>query len=569
MYIVNEQPEYISMDRNKIINFIKKNTKNKEPFNEKENPLIEAMLHIIPLLGHYEEEDKKLNFSISIGINTNMNNLIANYYVLRKISLKNETIEEKIKKIEQMIKQVAIFCDKDANIFLVQNKNEIECGIYILKLNITEKAENSFLENRFIIFEHLYKNKVVVKAKNERLYICMDFDKDSVKDDINDANELSQYAICRKWKGIFERVKRTVHGTICLFVDSDWNPDKDENFRTDIEIVDLNLELKNNPSVDEIQDFNNKLDMFIAMLNYDGITIIDTNEKIKAYNLLYKNNDENKGNIYGGARHMAYECLKNLNPQNRKGYVALYFQSQEGEIEFYKYDNDNNKSKLQDVSSEGVAQSSTKPNPLHYFDASIMNTKTALQKSMYEKIRKQYDVIQQSCVNDYMKFNIANSSLCIELHNLIKNLVNAHNGIDNFYTEPEKAKNLKVYIEKHKNDVNRVLSQYTKMRIDLLSIVFQCVVGHVCGYSWGAQDDLKKIISSIDGDIYIKYFTNKEYLDTKLLWSISSSGGNERWNNILSEIKDMNPNLVDSIDNQLTTTKEYREMYEALTDDNF
>lgn len=41
-------------------------------------------------------------------------------------------------------------------------------------------------------------------------------------------------------------------------------------------------------SADKIQDFENKISMLLSMLNYDGITIIDTNETIRAYNLFCK-----------------------------------------------------------------------------------------------------------------------------------------------------------------------------------------------------------------------------------------------------------------------------------------
>lgn len=533
----------INMNREEVIDFIKRNIKQEKHFYEIEEGLIEVVLHIIPLLGHYEEEGRKINFSIAIGMNNNMKDLIANCYVLKTYTWIQENIEDRIKKIERMIKQVAVFCEKDANIFIVQNENKIECGIYIPKLNATEKAEDSFLNKNFIIFEHLYKNKVVANAKEDCLYICMDFDKEKVIGDISDAEELSQHLICRKWKGIFERVKRTVHGTICLFVDSNWNPCKGSNYTESIDAVDLQLKLKNNPSADEIQNFNNQLDMFMSMLNYDGITIIDTSEKIRAYNLFCKIKDDNKENTKGGARYRAYKNLKELDLENRVGYVAVYFQSQEGEIEFYKYDN-------QKVTN--------------YFDTSIMKTNTALKKSEYENIKKKYDTIQKACIDEFVKVKKGDLSFYFDLYNCIKDLVEAHHGINNFYNEPGNAKKLEDFIENNKNQVTIILKNYTKMRIDLLSIVFQCIVGYNSGYSWNAQDYLERIINCIEEDIYVEYFENEEYLDTQLLWSISSSYLFERWNYILKSIKEKYPTIVDLIEKRTFTSQEYSDMYDAL-----
>ena len=78
-----------------------------------------------------------------------------------------------------------------------------------------------------------------------------------------------------------------------------------KNFTDNIETLDLDLRIKRKSSADDIQDFDNKLEMFFAMLNYDGITIIDTEERIRAYNLFCKVDSDGEVKINGGARHRA------------------------------------------------------------------------------------------------------------------------------------------------------------------------------------------------------------------------------------------------------------------------
>lgn len=554
---VNEK--VINMNRKEVIDFIKRIIQ-KDKLSNVEEGIIESILEIIPLLGHYEEEDKKINFGIAIGMGVDiikvkdevMKDLSLYYYKIKKRNCEKEKSEDVKKIVNKMIKRMAIFCKTNANICLFQNGNTIECGIYISKLYTTKKAEESLLGENFIIFENLYKNKVVVKAKNEKMYICMDFDEDNVSEYTKHNEEASKYSVCRKWEGIFEMVRRNVHGTICLFVDSKWNYKDDKNFKIS-DTVDLDLKINDDPDAEAIQNFNNQLNMFLAMLDYDGITIVDTSEKIRAYNLFCNIKDDNEENINGGARHRAYEYLKNLDKSYRNNYVAIYFQSQEGEIEFYWYDYD-----------QGQSQEGETLNPTHYFDASIMNTKIAIGNSKNTEMKDNHKKVQQLCID---KIKDDDKDLYLKLGNLVNKLEDAHKGIDNFYNEPVNAEKLEEFIKNNKQDVNKLLNENTKMRKYLLNIVFRCIVGHCSGHSIRAQKYLKSIISYIKEDVYNKYFTNDEYLDYQLLWSISSPFLIERWENILNDIKNMYSNINELIEGKTYTCEEYKDMVNALTDD--
>lgn len=563
---LNEQIKCIEMDRNAVVEFIKQHWNDKERVGEIEEALIEVILHIIPVLGHYEEEGEKINFSIAIGNKAVPDALKANFRVLHSYKWESEDNANKIKIIERMIKRVAIFCRKDANIFLIADKCGIKCGIYWAQLFAIEQSESNLLDKGFIIFEHLYNNRVIVSAAKEQLHICMDFGQNPVTKYDSDADNISQKFIYRKWKGIFERVKRTVHGTICIFVDSEWTQE-DDNFNSIIELSDLNLRISGNPSADEIQNFNNQLDIFIEMLNYDGITIIDTEENIRAYNVLYKNSGKNKVDITGGARHMTYECLKNLEPQMRKGYVAVYFQSQEGEIEFYKYENDEREPQNAEITDAKVEQGDMKQNPRCCFDASIMCTKRAEENAQYDEIKKKYEENEKKCLFKFGNLETEDFESCVKLYSLAKELDEAHSGIDNFYKEPVKAVELKEYIYNHKDKVNKMLGQYSELRIYLLNIVFRCFIGTAAGYAWYAEEDLKKIMAAIGEEIYIKYFDGEEYLDKQLLWSVTSSHVNARWEKIVDIITNKYSDIESIVKGKKYSCREFHEMYDALIDD--
>jgi len=72
--------------------------------------------------------------------------------------------------------------------------------------------------------------------------------------------------------------------------------------------------------------------LFINMLNFDGITVVDTTGRLLAYNVFVENNINRTKNVVGGARKRAAYTIIN---SRRKHIVGVYFQSHEGEI-FYK-----------------------------------------------------------------------------------------------------------------------------------------------------------------------------------------------------------------------------------------
>ena len=228
--------DIISIDRNIISNFIKENIEY-DSFYGIENELLDAVLQIIPTLNHYEEEDLKLNFKLAIGMNTTIEDLNGRFHILQKyIYNANDTADIRTKKVINMIKKVAIFCSKDADVFIVQNENIIECGVYFTDLEKTGSSEITLLNNNFVIFQGILKSRILAIGKNSSKLLCFDFESSENIDALVEYNfsDTLKATTCKTWKGIFEKVRKTVHGTICLIVNSEWIPENDDNFTSSI-----------------------------------------------------------------------------------------------------------------------------------------------------------------------------------------------------------------------------------------------------------------------------------------------------------------------------------------------
>ena len=74
-------------------------------------------------------------------------------------------------------------------------------------------------------------------------------------------------------------------------------------------------------------------DLFTTMLNYDGITVVDTAGRIRAYNVFVENSRTVAKKVLGGARRRAAYTL--LESKNKK-IIGVYFQSQDGD-NFFRY----------------------------------------------------------------------------------------------------------------------------------------------------------------------------------------------------------------------------------------
>lgn len=134
------------------------------------------------------------------------------------------------------------------------------------------------------------------------------------------------------FSNIFSKVIDDLNGAMCVIVDKDY---KDNGFfedgiwlETPISFSKLFTQSKSY-SEEKLQAFATLL---INMLNFDGITVVDTMGRVLAYNVFVQSNMNRTKNVVGGARKRAAYTIIN---SRRKHIVGVYFQSHEGEI-FYK-----------------------------------------------------------------------------------------------------------------------------------------------------------------------------------------------------------------------------------------
>ena len=130
---------------------------------------------------------------------------------------------------------------------------------------------------------------------------------------------------------IFTSVLNDVHGALCVIVDKDY---VDNGLFEDgiwlKEPINFSKLFTQSKSYSE-EKLQAHADLFLKMLNFDGITIIDNLGRLRAYNVFVEPNSKKVGYIVGGARkRAAFHILST----KRKGIVGVYFQSHEGEVFF-------------------------------------------------------------------------------------------------------------------------------------------------------------------------------------------------------------------------------------------
>jgi hypothetical protein len=135
------------------------------------------------------------------------------------------------------------------------------------------------------------------------------------------------------YENIFENAFKNINGAICVVVDKDY---EDKGFLSDgiwlespIEFSKLFVQSK---SYDEAKLLA-IAQLFIDMLNYDGITVVDNAGRIRAYNVFVETNTDRVRTIVGGARKRAAYTIIN---SRRKHIVGAYFQSHDGEVFFQR-----------------------------------------------------------------------------------------------------------------------------------------------------------------------------------------------------------------------------------------
>ena len=342
---MNENIFYIDA-KTKIVDFL--TTEFSGTFHIK---LQNRFLNFFPQIANYEEEGNK--YKPAIFMTNNIDAVIKAVPNAAKVVLFSDINENMF---ASRLKSLIPFCNLNWCVYVSISEDKTEYGIFRIINSIKDEALESVLfrsqvladksdkifgiyvyaENTWTITMRSLKGRVVnvnfaldIKVVNNWEDEIKDFVDASFSKLKTTAKKLND--IKNMYKNIFKHVMRSVDGTICVVVDAEYTPD---NFFEDgiwlPEPINLSKLFAQTNQYNE-QKLTTIADVFVAMLNFDGITVVDNLGQIRAYNVFVETNMKVAGNIIGGARKRAAYTIIN---SRRPNVVGVYFQIHEGEM-FY------------------------------------------------------------------------------------------------------------------------------------------------------------------------------------------------------------------------------------------
>ncbi len=314
--------------------------------------LVSMLLNNFYKFTSYEEESKQINPRIFFTSNIDMiNKNIPNCFKLQLFSDEDEQF------FNSRLKSLLVFCLNDWTVYIEHKDNKYNYGICKVFNSIKEKSLSALIfENEILLntekFNLIYLDTLSSYAIGLRGIkggnIIINFS-------INDTNFLNRENVIKRfvnasfsklkttknklneikilYENILKRAINDIHGAICVVVDKDFKDPKGY-FADGVwlnEPIEFSKTFLMTRSYSEAK-LTNIAELFIAMLNYDGITIVDNIGRIRAYNVFIKSDRLTKKNVTGGARKRAAYAIIN---SGIKKIVGVYFHSQDGEI-FYE-----------------------------------------------------------------------------------------------------------------------------------------------------------------------------------------------------------------------------------------
>ncbi len=300
---------------------------------------------------NYEEEGHKIRPSVMI--TNNIDTVIKNIPTSYKLPLFFDSNESQF---NSRMKALMGFCDIDWTVFIEIKEDKITYGI--------AKTFNSIKEQNF--GDLIYSSEAIAENKEKLHLITLDVmssfaillkgikgSEAVINFSLNDVSYVNREGVVNRfvnaslsklkttkkklneiktlYANIFKKAFNDIHGAICVIVDKDYN---DKGYFSDGIWLETPIELSkiflqtNSYSESKLTSI---AELFIAMLNYDGITIVDNAGRIRAYNVFITSNNK-LTNVVGGARKRAAYTIVN---SKVKKIVGVYFQSQDGET-FYE-----------------------------------------------------------------------------------------------------------------------------------------------------------------------------------------------------------------------------------------
>ena len=523
-------PNVIGLDRKKIKDFFLR----KLP--EMKEAVIDAIIEMLPSVPHYQEENDHFTFRIIMGSGNTPMGWNRRIYKFSGDALEN-LFKERVK---ACLKDVIHFCKSGCDLIIQQmpacEKSEpcILVGVFQSDIGNAGETERALLEKGFLLIECVNRSKICINSHtpagvSDHLLIRFDLDENEFADDLTD-NNLESYPK-GFWAGLFSQIKREVHGTICLFVDPAWDGNTDENFDGGKIVFDDFKEMQIKPdSMLDVQSYRDLYEqnfirkMFMSMLNYDGITVIDTNGCVRAFHCFVA---IHRGKFTsGGARHRAYRALANLFKDNEL-YKALYFQSQEGNIRFYY------KFRVSSV-----------------FDSTVMDKTDSSADALDKTLSKTDGVSSEPSNRKTTSFAAVSNTVSSDSEapsdpvdifaDALNRLWDAHLGIDNFYNEPKPAEDL----YNATFDMNE--EAWSRVNVErIINVPLICLIGNSYGYSTNAEPFLKNILERVPQSVWRIYINNKCYEDSTLSSTLGSKNQESQWSKLMNEGTDTETHHVE------------------------
>lgn len=344
-----------------------------EEYPSFDSGMLNKLLNYFYKFLNYEEEGSKIRPTILFTNNIN--------YVAKNIPNVYKLVfykDEDASKFNHRIKTLIAFCRNEWNLFINQTDDYIEYGLIKTLSSMKEKNlkelmfEPEFQDsvaNKFSLFSLEVINKALIVLegiKGHTVNVSFSFNEDSIanwNDVIANFVETSTSKLKttkRKmaeikvlYENIFKKVFKNLHGSICLVVDKDYNPDTDSTLsdgtwlEQPIELSKLFLQSKNYSEAKLI----GISELIMSMLDYDGATVVDNAGRIRAYNVFVEVKAKQNIKPIGGARRRAAQSL--IDSKNKK-FIGVYFQSQDGDC-FFKY------TKTHQMKMEKKIEDSAKP----------------------------------------------------------------------------------------------------------------------------------------------------------------------------------------------------------------
>lgn len=476
--------------------------------------LLDALYEFLPQISAYKEEDKIFSFRMAIGndFRKSDSSCDGSFYKIKKYVLQNNQNDKS--EIKKILKETAIFCAKNADLYINLLNGEIEFGVFFVELEHTGLLDRQLLSSDAILVEGFPNECIRILSKNasciDTSFIRMSFAEpfDSSKYEIISSHWSNE---CQYWDGIFRKVNQSVHGTMCLIVKPSWSA-SDNNFiggnAVDFEGLSIAYE-RTNDSKKTIA-LQNGVELFISMLDFDGVTVLDTAGRVRSYHNIV-DNTKNPVNVPGGARHKAYASLKNEPLWYSKAYVGIYFQSHEGEVKYYDFATGQ---ETDCFKSEVMTYGSDDP----YYA---------------ELMRYYYEGRYHEVWASYYDFSQSQYPLYCD----IEWLESAHLGWDNFSNEVQPAQKLSVDLIT--SGCLKTVIMYPGALRKLINVLIMCYVGNQYGISEGAASNVSVILGCISKDMWENYFKNNDYIYSKLLRELANDSSSQRkqWKNLEDIIK--------------------------------